>query len=86
MQYGVIQVQGIAQLFMKQNVERKIILIIVKCVDEVLLDVHPEDIRQFHESIARRFKEVRFIEGPSNIFDSVHVPQEEVNSICATMK
>lgn len=85
-QNGFIQVQGIAQLFVKRNVEGNILFIIPMFAQDVLLAGHPEDIRQFHEDIARMFKVGMFIERQNYIFNSLRIHQEENYSISATMQ
>ena len=69
----IFEVDGLPQLFVKRDATGKIVLLIAKVVDDLLIGGKKREIESFRDKIMSRFKVGRFNNSEQIIFNRLHI-------------
>ena len=86
-EYGLEIVPGMPQLFIfRCNTSRRILLLVAKVVDDLLLAGTDNALSTFREAIMKRFKVGRYTSGSSLLFNRLHITRQENGDVHISMR
>lgn len=83
---GLHQTRGLPQLFIRRNAANRVILIIAKVVDDLLIAGADADINSFHAEIDAKFKVGRVVRASRMMFNRLNIEQHADKSVSVDME